>query len=90
MSKYEGKTREQIMREMADADRARYDAKHGIGAYDRAEQIRLAERERWHGINEQCRKANAERQHLQAVAIAQAYAAQGNAPDACVLAALRG
>lgn len=90
MNRYTGMTRDELMRQMEEQDRARYDAKHGVGAYDKAEQIRLAENERWHEIHERCRKANAERQHLQAVAIAQACAAQGTAPNACVLAALRG
>lgn len=90
MNRYAGMTRDELMRQMEEQDRARYDAKHGVGAYDKAEERRLAENERWHEILEKCRKANAERQHEQAVAIAQAYAAQGTAPDACVLAALRG
>lgn len=90
MNRYAGKTREQIMREMEEEDRARYDAKHGAGAYDKAEERRLAENKRRHEFLEQCRKEDAERRHAQAVQIAQYYAAQGAAPDACILAALRG
>ena len=90
MNRYAGMTRDELMRQMEEQDRARYDAQHGAGAYDKAEERRLAENKRWHEILERCRKADAERRHAQAVAIAQAYAAQGTAPDACVLAALRG
>lgn len=89
MSKYAGKTREQIMRELEEARRARYDAKYGAGAYDKAEQERIEENKRWCEFLAQRKKETAELQHMQAVQVAQYYAAQGTAPDACILAALR-